>query len=301
MSNRSVFTAGVLASLAALLLLASSVVAQGSPSPAAVLPPQAQLQPMPAGGTEGTAQVNGIDLRYVTYGSGDPVILLHGGLANGDYWANQIPAWSDAHQLIVVDSRGHGRSTFDQTPITYDLLAADVLALMDELGLPKASIVGWSDGGIIGLDIAIHHPDRLDLVVAYGANFDPSGLIPGAEEDQLFGAYIGQASADYLRLSPDPSRWEEFLGNIGVMWATEPSFTPEELGSITTPFLILDGAQEEAIDPAHTRLMASLIPGSQLMFIPDTGHFAMFERPDEFDAIVSAFLAGDPVEPSPAY
>jgi len=256
---------------------------------------------MPAGGIESTTHVNGIDLRYVTYGSGDPVILLHGGLANGDYWANQIPAWSDVHQLIVVDSRGHGRSTFDQAPITYDLMASDVLALMDELGLPKASIVGWSDGGIIGLDIAIHDPERLDRVVAYGANFDPSGLIPGAEEDPLFGAYIAQASADYLRLSPDPSRWEEFLGNIGVMWATEPTFTAEQLGAITTPFLILDGAQEEAIDPAHTRLMASLIPGSQLTFIPGTGHFAMFQQPDAFNAIVSDFLAGGAVEPSPAY
>ena len=246
---------------------------------------------MPAGGEDGMAHINGVDLHYVVYGEGDPVILLHGGLANGEYWANQVPALSETHQVIVVDSRGHGRSTFDETPISYDLMASDVLGLMDHLGLDTASIVGWSDGGIIGLALAIAHPERLDRVVAYGANFDPSGLRPEAAEDPVFGAYIERAAEDYQRLSPDPSRWEEFLGNIGRMWATEPTFTEDQLGSITTPVLILDGEQEEAIDPDHTRLLASLIPGAELELIPDTGHFAMFEKPEELTRIVMDFLA----------
>ena len=75
-----------------------------------------------------------------------------------------------------MDSRGHGRSSFDETPISYELMASDVLGLMDHLGIDKASIVGWSDGGIIGLELAIHHPERLNKVVAYGANFDPTGV-----------------------------------------------------------------------------------------------------------------------------
>ena len=130
---------------------------------------------MPAGGEEGTAHVNGVDLYYTVYGEGDPVMLLHRGLANGAYWANQIPALPETHRVIVLDSRGHGRSSFDETPITYD---------PDGVGRARIArpsrhrdgtdIVGWSDGGIIGLDIALSNPDRLNKVVAYGANFDPN-------------------------------------------------------------------------------------------------------------------------------
>ena len=81
---------------------------------------------------------------------------------------------------------------------------------MDQLGLEKAAIVGWSDGGIIGLDIAINHPERLTRVVAYGANLDPSGVLPGAEQNPKVGAYFGQAALDYQALSPQPERWDEF-------------------------------------------------------------------------------------------
>jgi pimeloyl-ACP methyl ester carboxylesterase len=190
-----------------------------------------------------------------------------------------------------MDSRGHGRSSFDDKPITYELMASDVLALMDHLQIAKASIVGWSDGGIIGLEIAIHHPERLNKVVAYGANFDPSGVRLDVGTNPIFNAYIERASADYKALSPAPERWDEFLANIGTMWATLPNYTEEQLKSITTPFLILDGAREEAIDLNQTKLMALLIPGAELMIMPDTGHFAMFEQPEEFNQIVLDYLA----------
>jgi pimeloyl-ACP methyl ester carboxylesterase len=189
-----------------------------------------------------------------------------------------------------MDSRGHGRSSFDETPISYEVMAADVLGLMDHLGLPKASIVGWSDGGIIGLEIAIHHPDRLNKVVAYGANFDPTGVRLDIGQNAHFNAYIAAAAADYQKLAPQPERWDEFLANISNMWATEPNYTEEQLKSITTPILILDGAKEEAIDLNQTKLMALLIPTAELKIMPDTGHFAMFEQPDEFNQIVLDYL-----------
>ena len=170
-------------------------------------------------------------------------------------------------------------------------MASDVLGLMDHLKIAKASIVGWSDGGIIGLEIAIHHPERLNKVVAYGANFDPTGVRLDVGDNAYFNAYIERASEDYQKLSPAPERWDEFLNNIGTMWATLPNYTEEELMAITTPFLILDGEKEEAIDLNQTKLMALLMPNAELKLMPDTGHFAMFEQPDEFNTIVMDFLA----------
>src|SRR6516162_1063173 len=137
------------------------------------LPPTPSL-PKPV--QSGYAPINGIRIWYATFGRGEPVLLLHGGLANSSYWGNQVPAFARHYRVIVMDSRGHGRSTRDERPYGYDLMASDVLGLMDFLKLPKAAIVGWSDGAILGLDIAIHHPQRLTKLFAFAANSDPSGV-----------------------------------------------------------------------------------------------------------------------------
>jgi pimeloyl-ACP methyl ester carboxylesterase len=292
MRTRSLLTivAMVLSLTAAFGLSVPAVLAQEA-TPVAVAPPQDLLPANADYGTGETAEINGVDIYYEVYGEGDPVLFIHGGLANGDYWVNVIPAITDAgYQAIVMDSRGHGRSSFDETLISYEVMANDVLGLMDHLDIDKFDLVGWSDGGIIGLELAIHHPERLKKVVAYGANFDPTGVRLDINENAYWNAFVERASEDYQTLSPHPERWDEFLGNISNMWATEPNYTEEQLRSITTPFLILDGAKEEAIDLNQTKLMALLIPGAELVIMPDTGHFAAFEQPEEFARIVLEYL-----------
>ncbi len=278
-------------SLAAGIVPAVPVVIAQEATPEAAAPPQ-DLLPAVELETEGqTANINGIEIYYEVYGEGDPVILLHGGLSNGDHFVNQIPPLAEDSQVIVMDSRGHGRSSFDDTPISYEVMASDVLGLMDHLDIDKADIVGWSDGGIIGLEIAIHNPERLNKVVAYGANFDPTGVRLDVADNAYFNAYVERAAEEYQQNSPAPDRWDEFLGNISNMWATLPNYTEEQLQSITTPFLILDGEEEEAIDLNQTKLMALLIPGAELKLMSGTGHFAMFEQPEAFIQIVEDFLA----------
>ncbi len=267
------------------------VVAQDA-TPVAVAPPQ-DLLPAAEMEAEGqTANINGVDIYYEVYGkgNGDPVLLLHGGLSNGDHFVNQIPALAENHEVIVMDSRGHGRSSFDDTPISYAVMAQDVLGLLDHLEIDKASIVGWSDGGIIGLEIALTEPERLNKVVAYGANYDPSGVRLDVGTNDYFNAYVARAAEEYQQNSPAPERWDEFLANISNMWATQPNYTDEQLTTIATPFLILDGQTEEAIDLNQTKLMALLIPNAELVLMPDTGHFAMFEQPEEFNRIVLEYL-----------
>jgi pimeloyl-ACP methyl ester carboxylesterase len=169
-------------------------------------------------------------------------------------------------------------------------MASDVLGLLEHLGIERAGIMGWSDGGIIGLEIAINNRDRLKAVVAYGASFDPTGVRFDIAANEYFNAYINAAYKDYLSLLPAPERWDEFLNNTGVMSATLPNYSEEQLMAITTPFLILDGEEEEAIDLNETKLMALLIPNAELNLMPGAGHIAMFEQPEEFNQIVLDYL-----------
>jgi pimeloyl-ACP methyl ester carboxylesterase len=250
MQRRLMFRLGALGVLLAITIGMSTLVAvaqEASPAaatPAAVAPPQALLPANADYGSGQTAKINGVDIYYEVYGEGkgDSVILLHGGLSNSDHWVSVIPGLAKDHEVVVMDSRGHGRSSFDERPISYELMATDVLGLMDHLGIDKASIVGWSDGGIIGLELAINHRERLNKVVAYGALFDQTGERLDVRQNAYFNAYIAAAAEEYQRHSPAPQRWDEFLANISHMWATEPNYTEDQLRLITTPILILDGA-----------------------------------------------------------
>jgi alpha-beta hydrolase superfamily lysophospholipase len=109
--------------------------------------PQPPAMPTPV--ESGMAPVNDIQMYYAVYGAGDPVLLIHGGLGHADVWGFQVPALAASHQVIVADSRGHGRSTRSEQPFGYQLMADDYLALLDHLDIDKAALVGWSDGGII--------------------------------------------------------------------------------------------------------------------------------------------------------
>jgi pimeloyl-ACP methyl ester carboxylesterase len=177
------------------------------------LPPTPTL---PATSQSGLAPVNGIKIWYAVFGQGEPVILLHGGLANANYWGKQVEALQPHYRVIVMDSRGHGRSSRDTRPFGYDLMASDVIALMDFLNISKASIVGWSDGAIIGLDIAMHHPDRISRLFAFAANSDPSGVADIAASP-VFNAYIARAEKEFEALSPTPDQYKSFLDQIGTM------------------------------------------------------------------------------------
>lgn len=227
---------------------------------------------------------------YARFGQGEPVILLHGGLANSAYWGHQIPALAAGHEVIVIDTRGHGRSKLTGPPIGYDQLAGDVIAVMDALGVKQAAIVGWSDGAIIGLALAIRHPERVSRLFAFGANATLQGLIPGGAGTPIFRDYAARTAAEYRALSPAPGNYQKLAQAMDRIWRTQPNFTPAQLGSIRVPTVIADGADEEIIQPAHTRALAAAIPSATLVVFPDAGHFAMLQDPAAFNAALLAFL-----------
>jgi pimeloyl-ACP methyl ester carboxylesterase len=245
---------------------------------------------LPAATKSGYAPVNNIRIWYAEFGKGAPVILLHGGLGNSNYWGLQVRALSGRYRVIVMDSRGHGRSTRDAQPYGYDLMASDVLALMDYLKIPKAAIVGWSDGAILGLDIAINHPERLTKLFAFAANSDPSG-VADVGQSPVFNAYIDRAAKEYEKLSATPTEYTSFLDQISKMWETQPNFTKEQLSSIKVPTWIVDADRDEAIKRENTEFMAAQIPGAGLLLQPRVSHFSFIQDPQQFSDDVLHFLS----------
>lgn len=267
------------------LVIATPAIAQQTPR-WMTLPPTPSLPPPEV---SGTAEVNGASIWYAMYGSGLPVVMLHGGLANSNYWGNQVPALAQNYQVIVIDSRGHGRSTRSAAPYGYELMASDVLGVMDKLNLKKAAIVGWSDGAIIGLSLAMNHPDRVARLFAFAANSDPSG-VKDVDKSPVFTQFIARGEKEYQALSPTPNGYKRFVEEISAMWAKQPNWTKADLARIKVPTWIVDGDHDEAIHRTNTELMADTIPNAGLLLQPEVSHFSMLQAPDQFTADVLRFL-----------
>jgi pimeloyl-ACP methyl ester carboxylesterase len=245
---------------------------------------------MPVSKVAGYAPVNGIQMYYAVYGAGDPVLLIHGGLGHGDIWAGQVRDLMTDHTVIVADSRGHGRSSRNAEAYSYDLMASDYLALLDYLKVDKVALVGWSDGGIIGLDIAMNHPERLTRLFAQAANVTVDGVDPKVMESKVFNAYIARMGEDYQKMSRTPGEFDAFVEQISHMWATQPNWSDAALAKITVPTAIVLGDHDEAITRAHTDHMAQVIPGAKLVILKDASHFAMLQDPAGYTKAVRDFI-----------
>jgi len=272
----------------ALLLLSLFVAA-----PAAQAVPKWMTLPatpaLPKADVSGTAPVNGIRIWYAEFGRGEPVLFVHGGLANANYWGNQIRALRDRYRVIVMDSRGHGRSTRNARPYGYDLMSDDVIGLLDYLKIKKVALVGWSDGAIIGLDIAMHHPERLSKLFAFAANIDPSG-VADASHSPVVNEYIPRAGREYAALSPTPTEYKSFLAQITNMWNTQPHWTKADFAKIAVPAWIVDADHDEMITHDQPRKMADWTQGAGLLIEPDVSHFAFLQDPEQFNRDILHFL-----------
>jgi pimeloyl-ACP methyl ester carboxylesterase len=246
--------------------------------------------PLPAASDQGYLDHDGARIWYATYGSGSPVILLHGGLGHSGNWGYQVPALvGSGHRAVLIDSRGHGRSTRDWRPYTYELMASDVLAVMDALRLERAAVVGWSDGACIALILAMKAAARTAGVLFFGCNMDPSGgkeIAPNPVIDRCFGRH----AKDYARLSATPDQFEEFAAAIGQMMKTQPNYSAQDMADIQVPVAIVQSEHDEFIKPEHAEYLARSIPGAELIVLPGVSHFAPLQRPEQFNSVMRAFL-----------
>jgi pimeloyl-ACP methyl ester carboxylesterase len=238
----------------------------------------------------GEADANGITIHYAVYGKGPPALLLHGGLANADYWGHQIPPLARRHTVIAMDSRGHGRSTRDARPLGYDLMADDAIALLDVLKMPKVDVVGWSDGATVALDLAMRYPDRVRKIFAFAAATATSGEKYSAALNPNFVAFVERTRREYEAHSATPTEYGSFVIDVLKMWATEPNWSDAQLKTIAAPVLVVEGAEDEAIKREHTEYIASVIPRAELLVLPNTSHFAFLQNPDLFNRAILRFL-----------
>jgi pimeloyl-ACP methyl ester carboxylesterase len=243
----------------------------------------------------GYADIDDFRMYYEVHGDGDPVLLLHGGTLSGaESWSQVIPALAPSYRVIVPDSRAHGRSTDTEKPLGYDLLTDNIIELMDHLEIERAHVVGWSDGGVNGLNMALRYPDRLNKLVVYGTNFHANGLPDHAIETtqalspETWAAWV--AELVYLNIAPDPGRMGIMLEKVKAMWLSQPTWTTEDLSRVTAPVLILEDSLGNAIRPEHTRAMAEAIPEAELVLIDDTDHGAPQVQAEVFNKLVLRFL-----------
>jgi len=237
------------------------------------------------------ADINGISLYYETYGTGEPLIVLHGACASLETMHPFIRAFAHDRLVIAPDSRAQGRSTDAPGPLTYDRMGADMIVLLDRLHVQTVDVIGWSDGGIIGLDMAMKHPERVRHLIAIGANISPDGAPP--ETNSAVMEEIGtQAKSLYDLLAPDPSHFPVVLQKIATMLQTEPHYTPADLSHITAKTLIVAGEYDVILRP-HTDLIARSVPGAEEQIVPGAPHEGPLTMPDTYVQIARDFLSRD--------
>ena len=251
----------------------------------------------PAGADgDGHVEHDGARIWHASYGSGPPVILLHGGMGHSGNWGKQVPALlRSGHRVVLIDSRGHGRSTRDARPYRYELMASDVLAVMDALHIPRAALIGWSDGACTALVLARQHPARVAGVFFFACNMDPSGTKEIDFSNPLLGRCIGRHRKDYAALSSTPGGFDAFAEAVGQMQRTEPNYSAGDLAQIRTPVTVVLGEHDEFIRREHAEYLARSIPGAQLVLLPGVSHFAPIQRPGQFNEAVLSFLEEGPL------
>jgi pimeloyl-ACP methyl ester carboxylesterase len=256
------------------------------------------------------ADVNGINLYYETYGSGSPMVLLHGGLGSGEMFGPILPVLADHHQVIVVDLQGHGRTADIDRPLDVRLMAGDIAALIDHLGLSRPDVVGYSLGGGVAYQVAIAYPEKVGRLVAASANVSRAAIYPEMLQQQ---GQMGAAAAEFLkdtpmyelyqRVAPRPEDFPRLLDKIGEAMAEDFDFSDDVRG-LRVPTLVV-AADADMAPPGHYVAVFNLLGGGlrdggwmgegrpegghALAILPGLTHYNIFLSP-LFAAVTLDFL-----------
>lgn len=222
-------------------------------------------------------KINGIDIYYETYGSGKPLILLHGNGGSIRGQGGRIEYFKDYFQVIAIDSRGHGKSVYPANkPLNYEEMAEDISTLLDSLKIDSAYVWGQSDGGILGLLIAINHPTKIAKLGAFGANTFPGKKAIFEEIDKMV--------MDTLKTTKDEKTKQLFS-----LLAYQPNISQKDLAKIKCPVLIMSG-DRDAIKLEHTMMIFNSIENANLFVMPGASHFGSYQKPDMFNLVLLDFL-----------
>jgi pimeloyl-ACP methyl ester carboxylesterase len=237
-------------------------------------------------------ELNDIKVYYEIYGEGDPVLLLHGNSGSIKTMVYQIPELSKHFKVIAVDSRAQGKSTDSNKEITYTLMASDMNELIDKLKLGSVNVVGWSDGGNIGLELAFAHPEKVKKLVTFGANFTYQNFMAAPDSvamdpnDSLIIKTAGLLKIYKEGYDKIPADIKKKLSNLTEKY---PNFTKEQLKQIKVPTLVVAG-DHDIINLDQTIAIFTSLPHSQLFIVPGTTHLELIEKSKLVNSVVINFL-----------
>lgn len=261
-------------------------------------------------GTSGYAPVNGLEMYYEVHGTGEPLVLLHGGLGGVWEFAQLLPALAQTRQVIAVEMQAHGHTADIDRPFSFEALADDVAALIRHLGFEKADVLGYSFGGIVALQTAARHPEVVNRLIVVSSPVAQSGI--HAEYQAGMTAMTGgdaQALREtpmyqyYASVAPDLDNWSTLVSKLVTVLVGEDFDLSEDVATITAPTLLVAG-DNDFFSPAHAAEMYAMLgggvaggfapaPTAQLAILPNTIHFTIVNHPD-LPAMVATFLDAPP-------
>jgi pimeloyl-ACP methyl ester carboxylesterase len=229
-------------------------------------------------------------------GSGEEtVLLLHGGLSDSSLLLDSMgDALAESRRVVAFDRRGHGRTADTADPFHYDDMATETIGVLETVVGGPAHLIGWSDGGIVALLVALRRPDLVGKLVPIGANFHHDGLAPiSLDPHSPVVAMIAQA---YGERSPDGlDHFPVVLGKAMALFASEPTLTTDDLAGIAAPTLVLSG-DDDGVRLDHTCAMFLALPAGQLAVVPGSSHAVPIEKPADVARLVVEFLSSGPPE-----
>ena len=244
-------------------------------------PPQISYGNNPAAGR--FIHVNDIDIYCEIYGKGEPLLLIHGDGGSIASMENQIPYFAKNYEVIAADSRSQGKTQDPSDFLSYDMMADDCDALMDSLHLKSAFVIGWSDGGIVGLLLAIKHPEKVKKLAVTGANIRSDST--AFSDDVIQDMHKGLARLETQK--QDAATKNKI--KLTRMMIREPNITHKELGSVQCPVLVI-GGDYDVIKPEHTLEIFHAIPHANLWILPGSGHDTLISYKDDFNQQVGRFF-----------
>jgi pimeloyl-ACP methyl ester carboxylesterase len=225
----------------------------------------------------------GFKMYYETYGQGDPLLIIHGNGGSIKDFINQIPYFSKKYKVILADSRAQGKSIDPTDSLSYEMMADDLNALLDSLHIKSCNVIGWSDGGINGLLLAMRNPDKVKKLAVTGANLWPD---TSAVDPMVYKMALNyNDSLDKLKQTPEIKK----ITKLTHLLTYEPHITTDQLKQIKCPTLVI-GGDHDVLLPEHTLLIAKSIPSSYLWIIPESGHSTPINKKDQFNKIVGEFF-----------
>lgn len=254
--------------------------------------------------SSGYAPVNGLRMYYEVHGpredeaSGRPLVLLHGGLLNIDLsFGHLLPGLTVGRRVIATEMQGHGRTADIDRDLDLSLLAGDVAALLDHLGVAQADVLGFSLGGGVTVQLALDHPDRVGRIIMMSVSYAAEGFHEEISDPARHATSTRMPTEEdfrqmreaYARLAPDPGHFDEFAAKASGAAASLKGWTAAKLGSITAPSLLVFG-DHDFIRLEHAVNMLELIPGAQLAVLPGATHMGVLRRTNLILPLVRGFL-----------